>query len=168
VQVVFDQNADIEKARQAVAERLQPIRGELPANGSAPEISPLVSPLGTILQFAFTLKGTGPTTELELRRLVQSSFENQLLEIPGVAQVTVYGGDELQQQIWVDPNKLRSRAVSLQAVADAAAEASATARRWQRAKRRRPRCSRRDRWERRAAEALGSRHHSPRGIPAPR
>jgi nickel/cobalt tolerance cation efflux system protein len=127
VQVVFDQNADLEKARQAVAERLQPIRGELPANASAPEISPLVSPLGTILQFAFTLKGNGPTTELELRRLVQSSFENQLLEIPGVAQVTVYGGDELQQQIWVDPEKLRSRKVSLQAVADAAADASATA-----------------------------------------
>ena len=127
VQVVFDQNADLEKARQAVAERLQPIRGELPANASAPEISPLVSPLGTILQFAFTLKGNGPTTELELRRLVQSSFENQLLEIPGVAQVTVYGGDELQQQIWVNPEKLRSRKVSLQAVADAAAEASATA-----------------------------------------
>ena len=127
VQVVFDQNADIEKARQAVAERLQPIRGELPANASAPEISPLVSPLGTIVQVAFTLKGSGSTTELELRRLVQSSFENQLLEIPGVAQVTLYGGDDLQQQIWVDPDKLRSRGVSLQAVADAAAQASATA-----------------------------------------
>ncbi|MFN7228043.1 MAG: efflux RND transporter permease subunit [Synechococcaceae cyanobacterium] len=127
VQVVFDQNADIEKARQAVAERLQPIRGELPANASAPEISPLVSPLGTIVQYAFTLKGSSSTTELELRRLVQSSFENQLLEIPGVAQVTLYGGDDLQQQIWVDPEKLRRRGVSLQAVADAAAQASATA-----------------------------------------
>jgi nickel/cobalt tolerance cation efflux system protein len=127
VQVVFDQNADIEKARQAVAERLLPIRTELPANASAPEISPLVSPLGTILQYAFTLKGSGPTTALELRRLVRSSFENQLLEIPGVAQVTLYGGSDLQQQIWVDPEALRRRNVSLQAVADAAAEASATA-----------------------------------------
>jgi len=127
VQVVFDQNADIEKARQAVAERLLPIRTELPANASAPEISPLVSPLGTILQYALTLKGSGPTTALELRRLVQSSFENQLLEIPGVAQVTLYGGADLQQQIWVDPEALRRRNVSLHAVADAAAEASATA-----------------------------------------
>ena len=127
VQVVFDQNADIEKARQAVAERLQPIRTELPANTTTLEISPLVSPLGTILQYAFTLRGSGPISELELRRLVQSSFENQLLEIPGVAQVTLYGGAEQQQQIWVDPEKLRRRGVSLQAVADAAAEASATA-----------------------------------------
>ena len=58
---------------------------------------------------------------------MQSSYENQLLEIPGVAQVTLYGGDELQQQIWLDPEALRRRKVSLQAVADAAAEASATA-----------------------------------------
>lgn len=127
VQVVFRQDADIEKARQAVAERLQPIRGDLPATASAPEISPLVSPLGTILQYAFTLKGSGPTDPLELRRLVQASYENQLLEIPGVAQVTLYGGDELQQQIRVNPETLRQRRVSLQAVAEAAAEASATA-----------------------------------------
>ena len=127
VQVVFHQDADIEKARQAVAERLQPIRSDLPATASAPEISPLVSPLGTILQYAFTLKDSGPTSPLELRRLVQSSFENQLLEIPGVAQVTLYGGDEPQQQIRVNPDTLRQRRVSLQVVADAAAGASATA-----------------------------------------
>jgi cation efflux system protein involved in nickel and cobalt tolerance len=127
VQVVFDQNADIEQARQAVAERLQPIKSELPDGASAPQISPLVSPLGTILQVAFTLEGSGPTSPLELRRLVQSSVEHQLLEIPGVAQVTLYGGDDLQQQIWVDPDTLRRRNVSLQAVADAAAQASAAA-----------------------------------------
>ncbi len=127
VQVVFDQNADIEKARQAVAERLQPVRSALPANASAPEISPLVSPLGTILQYAFTLRESGSNSALELRRLVQSTYENQLLEIPGVAQVTLYGGDVLQQQIWVNPEALRRGKVSLQAVADAAADASATA-----------------------------------------
>ena len=127
VQVVFDQNAHIEQARQAVAERLQPINDELPDGASAPQISPLVSPLGTILQVAFTLEGSGPTSPLELRRLVQSSVEHQLLEIPGVAQVTLYGGDDLQQQIWVDPDTLRRRNVSLQAVADAAAQASAAA-----------------------------------------
>ncbi|MEB3193776.1 MAG: efflux RND transporter permease subunit [Cyanobacteriota bacterium] len=126
VQVVFDQSADLQKARQAVAERLQSIRSELPAQASAPELSPLVSPLGTILQYAFTLKGSGPTNALELRRLVQSSFENQLLDIPGVAQITLYGGDELQEQILVEADTLRRAGVSLQAVADAAVNASAT------------------------------------------
>ncbi len=85
VQVVFDQNADINRARQSVAERLQQIAAELPANASAPAISPLVSPLGTILQYAFTLKGGGPTTLMELRRIVATTFNNQILEVPGVA-----------------------------------------------------------------------------------
>ena len=127
VQVVFDQNADINLARQSVAERLQKIAAELPANASAPAISPLVSPLGTILQYAFTLKGGGPTTPMELRRIVATTFNNQILEVPGVAQVTLYGGEQAQQQIQIDPQQLQARNVSLQAVAEAAAAASANA-----------------------------------------
>jgi nickel/cobalt tolerance cation efflux system protein len=117
VQVVFDQNADINRARQSVAERLQQIEAELPANASAPAISPLVSPLGTILQYAFTLKGGGPTTPMQLRRIVATTFNNQILEVPGVSQVTRYGGEEAQQQIQIDPQQLQARQVSLQAVA---------------------------------------------------
>jgi nickel/cobalt tolerance cation efflux system protein len=127
VQVVFDQNADINRARQSVAERLQQIEAELPANASAPAISPLVSPLGTILQYAFTLKAGGPTSPMELRRIVATTFNNQILEVPGVSQVTLYGGEEAQQQIQIDPLQLQARQLSLQAVAEAAAAASANA-----------------------------------------
>ena len=49
VQVVFKQSADIYRARQSVAERVQQVSPQLPANAAAPELSPLVSPLGTIL-----------------------------------------------------------------------------------------------------------------------
>jgi nickel/cobalt tolerance cation efflux system protein len=55
VQVVFDQNADIYKARQSVTERLQQVAEGFPEGTQTPEISPLVSPLGTILQYAFTV-----------------------------------------------------------------------------------------------------------------
>ena len=127
VQVVFAHKADINRARQSVAERLQQIEAELPANASAPAISPLVSPLGTILQYAFTLKGGGPTTPMELRRIVATTFNNQVLAVPGVSQVTLYGGEEAQQQIQIDPKQLQARNVSLQAVAEAAAAASSNA-----------------------------------------
>ncbi|ACB49356.1 cation efflux system membrane protein [Crocosphaera subtropica ATCC 51142] len=118
VQVVFDQNADIYKARQAVTERLQQISGQFPENAHAPEISPLVSPLGTILQYAFTVNGQ--TSLMELRRLVEGTVSNQILSVPGVSQVTVYGGDERQEQVLVDPEKLRSLNVSLTDVTEAA------------------------------------------------
>jgi nickel/cobalt tolerance cation efflux system protein len=127
VQVVFAQNADINRARQSVAERLQQIEAELPVNATAPAISPLVSPLGTILQYAFTLKGSGPTTPMELRRIIATTFSNQILALPGVSQVTLYGGEEGQQQILIDPQQLLARNVSLQAVAEGAGAASANA-----------------------------------------
>ncbi|MCT0202041.1 CusA/CzcA family heavy metal efflux RND transporter [Synechococcus sp. CS-602] len=125
VQVVFDQNADINRARQSVAERLGQISSVLPANAGKPEISPLLSPLGTILQYAFTVSEDGSTTPMELHRLVVRTFRNQILSIPGVAQVSFYGGDEPQQQVLIDPEELQRRQISLQAVADGVAGASA-------------------------------------------
>ncbi|NER25072.1 MAG: efflux RND transporter permease subunit, partial [Symploca sp. SIO1C2] len=71
VQVVFDQNSDIYKARQSVTERLQQVTNQLPEGTQPPEISPLVSPLGTILQYAFTVDGEGKTLLMELHRLAE-------------------------------------------------------------------------------------------------
>jgi nickel/cobalt tolerance cation efflux system protein len=120
VNVVFDQDADIYKARQSVTERLQQVTNQLPENVHPPEISPLASPLGTILQYAFTVNGQGKTSLMDLRRLVDSTLKNQILSVAGVTQVTVYGGDERQEQVLVDPAKLRSLNVSLNEVAEAA------------------------------------------------
>ncbi len=120
VHVIFDQDADIYKSRQAVTERLQQVTNQLPESAHPPEISPMVSPLGTILQYAFTLNGQGSTSLMDLRRLVEVTLSNQILSVPGVSQVTVYGGDERQEQILVDPVKLRSLNISLDQVTDAA------------------------------------------------
>jgi CzcA family heavy metal efflux pump len=127
VQVVFDQEADIYKARQSVTERLQQVTNQLPEGVLPPEISPLASPLGTILQYAFTVNGQGKTSLMDLRRLVDSTLSNQILSVPGVTQVTVYGGDERQEQVLVDPAKLRSLNVSLTEVTNAAKSANSNA-----------------------------------------
>lgn len=125
VQVVFDQGADIAQARQAVSERLQTVANQLPKGVSPPEISPLASPLGTVLQYAFTLREGEDTSLAELRQFVRYTLGNPVLAVPGVTQVTVYGGEEQQEQILVDPAKLKSLNISLNQVT-AAAEASNT------------------------------------------
>ena len=127
VSVVFDQSADIYQARQAVTERLQQVTSQLPDNAHPPEISPLVSPLGTILQYAFTVDGQGQTSLMDLRRLVDVTLKNQILSVPGVSQVTVYGGDERQEQVLIDPAKLRAFNVSINEVTAAATEANSNA-----------------------------------------
>ena len=126
VQVVFQQNADIHRARQAVAERLQQVTSQLPANAAVPELSPLVSPLGTILQVAFSLSGDGATSLMDLQQLVLRSYRQSILAVPGVAQVTIYGGDEQQFQVLLDPQELQVHNVSLQAVMQGVNGAMAT------------------------------------------
>jgi nickel/cobalt tolerance cation efflux system protein len=127
VSVVFDQEADIAQARQLVTERLQQVSGQLPEGAHTPELSPLASPLGTILMYAFTLNGQGQTSMMDLRRLVDSTLSQQILSVPGVTQVTVYGGDERQEQVLVDPERLRDRNVTLTEVTAAARGANANA-----------------------------------------
>ena len=127
VHVVFDQDADIYQARQSVTERLQQVINQLPQGIHPPEISPLVSPLGTILQYAFTANRQSETSLMELRRLVDVTLRNQILSVPGVSQVTIYGGDERQEQVFVDPEQLRSRQVSLNEVTEAARDANSNA-----------------------------------------
>ncbi len=119
VSIVFDPDADIYRARQSVHERLQQVVPQLPAGGHPPQISPLVSPLGTILQYAFTVEAQGQTSLMDLRSLVEVTLKNQILAVPGVSQVTIYGGDEREHQVSVDPEKLRSLNLSLNEIADA-------------------------------------------------
>ena len=127
VSVIFDADVDIYQSRQAVTERLQQVTSQLPENAHPPEISPLVSPLGTILQYSFTVDGQGQTSMMDLRRLVDVTLKNQILSVPGVSQVTIYGGDERQEQVLIDPAQLQSFGVSIEEVTAAAAGANSSA-----------------------------------------
>ncbi|HCA62118.1 MAG TPA: CusA/CzcA family heavy metal efflux RND transporter, partial [Synechococcales bacterium UBA8647] len=121
VQVVFRNASQLQNARQLVSERLQQLRTQLPASADSPEISPPLSPLGTVLQYAFTLPDSATADEqLRLRSLVQTTYENALLAIPGVAQVTIYGGDLPQTQVQLNLEALQQRNLALSDVVEAA------------------------------------------------
>jgi nickel/cobalt tolerance cation efflux system protein len=81
--------------------------------------------------YAFTLdsqsSGQGQTSMMDLRRLAEVTLSNQILSVPGVSQITVYGGDERQEQVLVDPEQLRARNVSLNQVTEAARGANSNA-----------------------------------------
>ena len=124
VQVVFRDASPLQNARQLVSERLQQIRTELPASADPPVISPPLSPLGTVLQYAFTLPEEATSDQqLRLRSLVQTTYENALLAIPGVAQVTIYGGDLPQTQVQLNLAALQQRNLALSDVVEAIRDA---------------------------------------------
>jgi CzcA family heavy metal efflux pump len=133
VKVVFHWGTDVYRARQLVTERLQQIQEKLPNGVGTPQLSPVTSPISTILMIAFTLAPpeqvtAGPSTDLmTLRRLVDQTVSNRLLAVPGVSQVIAYGGQVRQYQVLVNPQRLAALNVSLQEVTAAAAAANANA-----------------------------------------
>ncbi|ODG98431.1 cation transporter [Nostoc sp. KVJ20] len=124
VKVIFNWDTDIYQARQLVTERLQQAQSKLPSGVETPQISPTSSPIGTVLQYAFTSQST---SLMEVRRIVDWQVTNRLLAVPGVSQVVAYGGDVRQYQVLVDPAKLRAFNVTLEDVEQAAKAANVNA-----------------------------------------
>lgn len=121
VEIVFDSNVDIQQVRQSVNDRLQQV--SIP-NGANLNVSPLTAPLGTIVQYAFT-PGDGQDAALaEVRGVVDGVVRDRLLAVPGVADVTVLGGDQRQVQVQVLPEKLREFELDITDVTAAVSQSS--------------------------------------------
>lgn len=121
IKAVFSWDTDIYRARQLVSERLQGVQNRLPQDVGQPEILPVNSPLGWIVKYAFLAQNTDL---MELWRIVNGDVRNRLLAVPGVSNVFIYGGDERQYQILVNPDKLKNYNLSLADVTQAAQNAN--------------------------------------------
>ena len=122
--VEFGWGADIYRARQLVAERLDTVREDLPP-GSHAEMTPITSITGEIMLLAVS-SPDGSQSPLELRAYAEFDLRNRLLAIPGLAQVSVIGGELPEYQVLVDQDKLRLFGLTVRDVAEAAEAAHST------------------------------------------
>jgi Cu/Ag efflux pump CusA len=90
VTVVFEDSADILVARQGVAEHLAELAGRLPAGVAVPRMSPLTSSTMDLLKIGLVSDKLSPR---ELRDLADWELRPRMLAVPGVARITVYGGE---------------------------------------------------------------------------
>jgi CzcA family heavy metal efflux pump len=120
VTVIFNENSDIYRNRQVVAERLSTLSNQIP-QGITPNITPLTSSASTVLGFGVTSK---ERSLMELRTLVDWTVVPHLLSIPGVADVNVFGGDVRQYQVQIDPNKLLQYQININDVVEATKKAT--------------------------------------------
>jgi CzcA family heavy metal efflux pump len=124
VRATFSLDTEIYRARQLVTERLQQARSQLPQGVDDPEVLPVSSPLGWTVKYAFTSE---TTPLMDVWRIVNWQVKNRLLAVPGVSNIVIFGGDERQYQVLVDPDKLKAFNVTLDDVTKAAAAANANA-----------------------------------------
>ncbi len=116
VWVEFDWGTDIYHARQTVAERLATVGETLPPGVGTPVMGPQSSILGEIMIIGLT---PDSTSVLDLRNMVDRQVTRQLLATPGVAQVSVIGGEEREMQVLLSPDKMKFLGVTLAEVLEA-------------------------------------------------
>ncbi|MDQ3364744.1 MAG: efflux RND transporter permease subunit [Myxococcota bacterium] len=122
VWVEFDWGTDIYVARQIVNEKLQLVAAQLPPDLSPPALAPISSIMGEILFIAIRSDRHPP---MEVRDTADWVLRRRLLALPGIAQVVPIGGGVRQYQVRVDPDLLRSFAVTLAGVEQALRESNA-------------------------------------------
>ena len=124
ITATFKDGEDIFQARQALAERLSEATGELPQGTKTPKMSPLMSSTMDLLKIGLV---SDKRSAMELRTFAEFTMRPRLLAVEGVAKVTVYGGDERQFQIQVDPQRLHRFDLSVTDVVNAAKLATGVA-----------------------------------------
>jgi copper/silver efflux system protein len=121
VQVEFDWNISVQHARQITTERLQGLSDQLPEQAGSPFLAPVTSIMGEIMLAGFTAE---ETSLMDLRTVIDFMVRRELLSMPGVAAISVYGGDKKEFVIEPDPVRLEQTAIGMNRLLEAAREAS--------------------------------------------
>ena len=112
VELTFDYGTNDYFARQVVLEKLRD--ANLP-DGVTPGLGPLSTPIGEL--YRYTLSGGGLDSR-QLRELQDWIVEPRFLQVPGVADVTPFGGLVKRYQIQIDPLALSKYNLSIAQIAE--------------------------------------------------
>jgi cobalt-zinc-cadmium resistance protein CzcA len=109
VTMIFDDESENDWNREKVLERLSQVT--LPT-GLQPQIGTDWSPVGQI--YWYTLKSTNPEYDtMALKSLEDWTLEKQFRSVPGVVDVSSFGGVTREYQVTVDPEKLIAYGLTL-------------------------------------------------------
>ena len=109
VKLIFDDDSVNDWNREKTLERLAQVT--LPA-GLQPQIGTDWSPVGQI--YWYTLTSTNPQYDnMELKSIEDWQLEKQFKSVPGVVDVSSFGGKTREYQVRVDPDKLVAYCLSI-------------------------------------------------------
>jgi cobalt-zinc-cadmium resistance protein CzcA len=112
VTMIFDDDSEDDWNREKVLERLGQVT--LPT-GLQPQIGTDWSPVGQI--YWYTLKSTNPSIDtMQLKSIEDWQLEKAFRSVPGVVDVSSFGGLTREYQVIVDPEKLVAYGLTIQQV----------------------------------------------------
>ncbi len=113
VRLVFKDGTDNYFARERVFERLRDV--DVP-DGVAPDVAPLFSPSGLVYRYVLDSPDRSP---MELKTIQDWVLSKAYKAVPGVADLSGFGGQTMQYHVILDPTKLAGAGLSVPAVAEA-------------------------------------------------
>ncbi|WZO97063.1 CusA/CzcA family heavy metal efflux RND transporter [Isosphaeraceae bacterium EP7] len=121
VTVIFEDGTDIYWARQQVGERLAQVRSQIPAEFGQPEMGPIATGLGEVIQFEVrnAADAEEPRSLMDLRTILDWEVARPLKSVPGVVEVNAFGGELKTYEVRLDPVRLTSRGISIGRVIEA-------------------------------------------------
>ena len=125
VWVDLEWGGDQYQSRQLVSERLDAARDSLP-DEAEPFITPITSIAGEIMLISLS-SPEGEVSPMELRAYAEFELRNEVLAVPGVAQVVAIGGELPEYQVNVDQERLRLYGLTIPDVVEAAGGSHSTA-----------------------------------------
>ena len=120
IRLIFKQGTDVLHARQLVQERLDLATRILPLSAGAPVMLQPLSATSRVMKIGITSK----VHDLkDLSMIAYWTIKFRLLQVPGVANVPIWGERIKMLTVQVDPEKLRVHGVPLKDVEEAVGEA---------------------------------------------
>jgi multidrug efflux pump subunit AcrB len=116
INLFFDWNVDILQSLQLVQARLSQLSSTLPPTAAIRRVDRLTFAVFPVAGYSLTSDGRDPAS---LRDLANNTIRPRLARLPGVAEVTVAGGQTREYHVQIDPERLTAHNVSVQQVTDA-------------------------------------------------
>lgn len=115
VTVVFKENIPVLDARQLVGQQLQAARQEIPEGFGEPSLMPITTGLGEIYQYTIDVKKgyEDKYNAQKLRTIHDWVIKRQLNGIPGIVEISSFGGFIKQYEVAVNPQLLSNYNLTL-------------------------------------------------------
>ena len=110
ITIVFSEDTDVYFATTQVSQRLSAAASQIPDGYGPPEVGPMTTALGEILQFEVKSESKSP---MELRTLLEWDLSPRLREVDGVTEINTMGGYYKTYEVRPDPDQLTSLGLTL-------------------------------------------------------
>ncbi|MGA8980060.1 MAG: efflux RND transporter permease subunit [Pedococcus sp.] len=117
IEMIFAKGTDVIDARRLVSERIQVLTPTLPSWATPPVVLQPLSATSRVMKIGVR---SDSLDLIEQATLVRYKIRPQLMSLPGVANVAVWGMRKNQWQIQIDPDRMRKAGVTLDQVMTAA------------------------------------------------